>query len=81
MKYIFFTVPFYGGETMTIKLSDVEEAEFPANKLTTIGGEFPSWSSDASNVYWSLGNAFFTYNIDDAEKFEEEEKDEDEKKG
>ena len=75
-----FTVPFYGGETMTIKLSDVEEAEFPANKLTTIGGEFPSWSNDASNVYWSLGNAFFTYNIDDAEKFEEEEKDEDEKK-
>ena len=58
-----FTVPFYGGKSITIKLSDVDEAAFPSKKLTQIGGEFPSWSNDAKKVYWSLGNAFFTYNI------------------
>ncbi|HIK87485.1 MAG TPA: amidohydrolase, partial [Alphaproteobacteria bacterium] len=76
-----FTVPKYGGETITIKLSNAEDASFPAKKLTQIGGEFPSWSVNAKKVYWSLGNAFFTYDIDDATKFEEEheeEEDEDE---
>ena len=69
-----FTVPFYGGEAITIKLSDAEKASFPARKLTEIGGEFPSWNSNANKVYFSLGNAFFTYDLDAAENFDEEKK-------
>ena len=73
-----FTIPFYGGESITIELSDAEKAAFPAKKLTTLGGEFPSWKSDASEVYWTLGNAFFRYNFDEAKLMEEEEEKENE---
>ena len=75
-----FTVPFYGGKSITIELSDVDEAAFPSKKLTQIGGEFPSWSNDAKKIYWSLGNAFFSYNIAEADKFYKEKEDEEEKK-
>jgi len=57
------TVPMVGGETITINVASADKAAFPARKLTKLGGEFPSWSRDAGKVYWSLGNAFFTYNI------------------
>lgn len=57
------TVPKIGGETITINVANAEKASFPARKLTKMGGEFPSWSRNAGKVYWSLGNAFFTYDI------------------
>jgi Tol biopolymer transport system component/imidazolonepropionase-like amidohydrolase len=57
------TIPYAGGETITINVADASKAAFPARKLTKIGGEFPSWSSDAKLAYWSIGNAFFTYDL------------------
>ena len=60
------TIPKTGGEAPKISVAEADRASFPASKLTTIGGEFPSWSSTGKTVYFSLGNAFFTYNLDEA---------------
>jgi imidazolonepropionase-like amidohydrolase/Tol biopolymer transport system component len=60
------TIPKTGGEVPKISVADVEKAQFPASKITRLGGEFATWSSDAKVVYYSLGNAFFTYNLADA---------------
>jgi Tol biopolymer transport system component len=66
------TVPRLGKEVVTISVASPEKAAFPARKLTEIGGQFPSWSEDAKKVYWSIGNAFFTYNLDEARLVEKE---------
>jgi Tol biopolymer transport system component len=66
------TVPKTGGETPKISVSNPENAQFPARKLTTIGGQFASWNNTGKKVYWSIGNAFFTYDIDEAKAKEEE---------
>lgn len=60
------TIPKTGGEAPKISVADVEKSQFPSTKLTKLGGEFPSWSNDAKFVYFSLGNALFTYNLEDA---------------
>lgn len=65
------TVPKYG-QTPTINVSNPNSSAFPSWKLTTYGGEFPAWSTDGKTVYWSLGSAFFSYNLVEAEKFEKE---------
>lgn len=57
------------GQTPTISVASPESADFPAMKLTSIGGEFPAWSSDAKKVHWSLGNAHFIYDLDKSEAF------------
>lgn len=66
------TVPKTGGETPKISVADAGSAQFPARKLTTIGGEFPYWSDNAKSVYWSLGNAFFNFNLDSAKHRDDE---------
>ena len=82
------TVPRVGGETPLISVSDPDNAQFPARRVSTVmGGEFPSWSADGRKVHFALGNAHFVYDLDAAEAFEdsvaaarteEEEEDEDE---
>jgi hypothetical protein len=59
-------VPFVGGETPTISVADIANSQFPSYKLTEIGGQFPSWSSDGKKVFWSIGNAFFSYDLTDS---------------
>jgi Tol biopolymer transport system component len=61
------TVPKVGPEGVKINVKDPKSAAFPSRKLSTMGGEFPSWSSDGSTVFWTLGNTLFTYKIADAE--------------
>jgi len=60
------TIPKTGGEAPKISVADASSAQFPATKLTKIGGEFPSWSANGKIVYYTLGNAFFTYKLDSA---------------
>jgi Tol biopolymer transport system component/imidazolonepropionase-like amidohydrolase len=60
------TIPKTGGDVPKISVADADKAQFPSRKLTKLGGEFASWSSNAKNVYFTLGNAFFTYNLDSA---------------
>ncbi|MDH3734692.1 MAG: amidohydrolase, partial [Gemmatimonadota bacterium] len=59
------------GTTPTINVSNPEDASFPARRLTDIGGEFASWGADGRTIHWSLGNAHFVYNLDDAEAHED----------
>jgi Tol biopolymer transport system component/imidazolonepropionase-like amidohydrolase len=68
------TVPMVGGDVPTISVASVEAAQFPSWKLTKMGGEFPQWSADGKSVYWSLGNAHFHYDLDEAERVKEEMK-------
>ena len=59
------------GKTSSISVADAAGAEFPSRKLTEIGGEFPSWSSDGNKVHWSLGAAHVIYDINRADALED----------
>ncbi len=65
------TIPKTGGETPKVSVSNPESSQFPSRKLTTIGGQFATWNNNGKKVYWSIGNAFFTYDIDEAKASEE----------
>lgn len=60
------TIPMTGGDTPKISVADAEKAQFPSRKLTNLGGEFASWNSNGKRVYYTLGNALFTYDLDSA---------------
>ncbi|MEQ9397918.1 MAG: amidohydrolase family protein [Longimicrobiales bacterium] len=82
------TVPRVGGETPTISVSNPGNAQFPARRLTDMGGEFPAWSADGRTVHYSLGNALFSYDLDAADAWDEaneassdEDEDADEEEG
>ena len=64
------TIPMTG-KTVTISLADASSAQWPARKLTKLGGEFPAWEADGKKVHWSLGNAHFVYDVDAAEAFDD----------
>lgn len=66
------TVPPVGAETVTISVSNPESASFPSWKLTTFGGEFAHWSADAKTVNFTLGNAYFAYDLVEAKRVKEE---------
>jgi Tol biopolymer transport system component/imidazolonepropionase-like amidohydrolase len=59
------------GKTVTISVADAGSAQFPARKLTELGGEFPCWEADGKRVHWSLGNAHFVYDVDAAQAFDD----------
>ena len=65
------TVPRVGAEPPTINVGNPSGASFPSRKLTRMGGEFPSWGADGRTVHWSLGRAWFTYDLDEASAAEE----------
>src|SRR5690606_7724101 len=65
------TVPQIGAEAPTISVANPENASFPVRKLTDIGGQFPAWSADGKKVHWSIGNAHFVYDLDEAKAFED----------
>ena len=59
------------GKPNNISVANADGADFPAKKLTEIGGEFPYWQSNGKIVHWSLGSAHFTYDIDKAQAFDD----------
>ncbi len=63
------TVPIVGGDTPSVSVGNTENAAFPAMRLTDIGAQFPRWNSDGGKVHWSIGNAFFSYDLADARAF------------
>jgi Tol biopolymer transport system component len=65
------TVPRVGGPVPSVSVSG---GGVPVKKLTNIGGEFPSWGSDGRTVHWAIGNAFVTYNLDQAKVVEDSTK-------
>lgn len=64
------TVPMTG-KTVTISLAEASSAQWPARKLTELGGEFPFWEADGKKVHWSLGNAHFVYDVDAAQAYDD----------
>ncbi len=66
------TVPPVGAETVTISVSNPDNAAFPAWKLTTLGGEFAHWNRDGNLVNFTLGNAYFSYDLAESERIEKE---------
>ncbi|MFY0630892.1 MAG: PD40 domain-containing protein [Flavobacteriaceae bacterium] len=65
------TVPKFG-QVPNISVSNPKSSQFPSWKLTTYGGEFPAWTRDAKSVHWSLGNAYFMYNLEEAKTLKEQ---------
>ena len=63
-------VPRVGGDAPSINVGDPDNAAVPVRRLTEVGGEFPAWAASGRAVHWSLGRAFFTYDLDAAEAAE-----------
>ncbi len=61
-------IPMIGGKVPEISVADATKAAFPSEKLTQLGGEFPQWGADGKTVNWSLGNAYFVYDLAEAKK-------------
>jgi hypothetical protein len=61
-----FRVPEVGGAAVTIALNRPDSAATKSIRLTDIGGEFPSWSADGRTIYWSVGNALVSYDVNRA---------------
>lgn len=74
------TVP-RAGSAETINVANPDRASFPASKLTDIGGQFPAWGWGGKRVHWSLGNRFFSHNLEEAEEREREQERYDEEHG
>ena len=62
------TVPQIGKEVPSINVANPANAAFPSWKLTEMGGEFPQWTTTAERVTWSLGNAFFDYDLAESKR-------------
>jgi Tol biopolymer transport system component len=52
-----------GASPPTVVLTSLAASPVPARKLTTVGGEFPSWAADGSAIHWAMGNVLFTYDL------------------
>lgn len=78
------TVPKVGIEAPKVSVADPSSSAFPSRKITKYGGEWPTWSNNGRTVYYTLGNALFTYNLDSAkvtdEKIRKKKAEEDKKK-
>ena len=53
-----------GGPPPAVSVAAPQASPLPMRQLTDIGGEFPSWSRDGRKVYWAIGNAFSSYDLD-----------------
>ena len=58
-------VPVIGGDTPTVSVANPASAVVPVRQLTEVGGQFPVWGRNGL-AHWSIGNAHFIYDIDDA---------------
>jgi Tol biopolymer transport system component len=66
------TVPWVGGTTPTVDTSNHKGAGLPVRKLSEVAANFPFWSNDGRTVRWSLANALFSYDLDQAKAFDDQ---------
>jgi imidazolonepropionase-like amidohydrolase/Tol biopolymer transport system component len=64
------TVP-QTGKPVNISVADPGSSNFPARKLTEIGGEFPYWEANGQRVHWSIGNGHFVYDLQKADTYDD----------
>lgn len=62
------------GKLENINVADAANADFPARKLTEVGGEFPYWQADGKNIHYSLGSTHFVYDVERAQLVEDSTK-------
>jgi Tol biopolymer transport system component/imidazolonepropionase-like amidohydrolase len=55
-------LPMTGGQTPTVSVEQANGA-VPFRRLSRIGGDFLGWNADSKGVYYSLGRAFFQYDL------------------
>ncbi|HXO86389.1 MAG TPA: amidohydrolase family protein, partial [Gemmatimonadales bacterium] len=55
------TLPFIGGETPTVNVSDPSSSAFPTKRLTLVGGDFIGWTTGGRQAYWSIGRSFLRW--------------------
>lgn len=56
-------IPGIGNKAKTLHLEDVKRAEFPAQKITEIGCEFPKWGPDGLTIYGALGSTIMRFQL------------------
>jgi Tol biopolymer transport system component len=61
--YLINSVPMTGGAAPSITLLNPAQSAVPVRRLTRIGGDFPGWSRDGKQIYYSIGHAYFTYDV------------------
>jgi Tol biopolymer transport system component len=65
-------VPWPGGTEPTITVGGTgNSADFPSKKLTDIGAQFPTWTSDSKSVHWTIGNAHAVYDVERSIAFDD----------
>jgi Tol biopolymer transport system component len=62
-KIFVLPLPVTGGQTPTISIEQPNNSGVPFRRLSRIGGDFLGWNSDSKGVYYSLGRAFFQYDL------------------
>jgi Tol biopolymer transport system component len=61
--YLVNSVPMAGGAAPSITLLNPAQSPVPVRRLTRIGGDFPGWSRDGKQIHYSIGHAYFTYDV------------------
>ena len=56
-------LPMTGGPTPTVSVDQATNGAVPFRRLSRIGGDFLGWNNDSKGVYYSLGRAFFQYDL------------------
>ncbi|HVE77707.1 MAG TPA: amidohydrolase family protein, partial [Gemmatimonadaceae bacterium] len=56
-------VPYAGGQTPTISVTNPGAAAVPVRKITRTGGDWLGWRGDGRTFHYSLGHSYFTYDI------------------
>ncbi len=59
--YLVDDVPLKGGDAPVISTSG--PSAVPVHRLTTVGGEFATWTTDSRTIYFSLAHTLFTYDL------------------
>ena len=61
------SVPMVGGEAPTVSVASARTAAVPVRQLTRIGGDFAGWHPRGTQVHYSMGHSYFTYDLAQAD--------------
>lgn len=56
-------LPMTGGTTPTVSVQQATGGALPFRRLSRIGGDFMGWNANSRSVFYSLGRAFFQYDL------------------
>jgi len=62
-KIFVLPLPVTGGQAPTVSIEQPANAAVPFRRLSRIGGDFLGWNPDSKGLYYSMGKAFFQYDL------------------